>query len=943
MNPEITKLIEQYLAGELSAEDKAVFEDRLAKNEKLQEEVEFQRTILEAAKRSAIRQEVVKASKSFHFGQNLKWGGFGLGIIAVLSLSVWASTQIAGLKKEIPLEDLKELTASLTESSPIDLLPSEFFSWEGQDTAMMSKEGVLISIPNNAFLLNGQPYTDQAVVQWQEALDGSSIVKSGLSTSSDGKLLETQGMFSFSATTPEGKQLTINPKVGIYVQVPVEEYKEGMMLFDGQKDKNGLINWVKPKALEKIPVPVPMDQLDFYPPGYEDKLNELKARKDKKYRDSLYLSFETSFENDYQTIDEGKPENKNIPVSQKIESIVDIEAQFPGGPSAINNYINKNIRYPQEAISKNITGRVYLSIDISAEGKILNSQIEKSVHSLLDSEALRLVKNMPNWIPAEDNGKKVASNTRIPIDFSIDGRKNSEIKKNNSNKDKSWKDKIQWSFSVEYLPNNEANIIGKATLKDGWHIFSVDHDPTKADNTGLPTSFILPSIYDVQPSAQLIDGKKPKIQKDELGTSVYFEKEAIFKQRVKLFTKSPIEYKFQYSFQICDKDGCIFPPDQTATVWLNSEISKATAVGIAEPSYIPPSSVLGYWNKKFNNTILATREFEKRMKSVHKTCDKKVLEVYTQNLSSSLSELDGKVIAMGHPEFEQFAAENVGALNPNDPHIKGLQSFYEKAISALKDEEKRNREKEQKRRNNWDQDVSSERSKEISRTTERDTKVFVEEYNFNHKNVRKQLGRTLGAKIYGTRPVSNIDKFVLETTLARKTGEFYDEETDKTARIQYNDFSFTVSNSKEYKQVFVYLFPDQLNSYHRLNGQNGSFNFPLNDGIIYDLAIVGISEEGYSYSQRLTVKGGNLGELKLDRISETKLDSSIKLLNSKRGVGSFSVQDELKWLIKEQKNYVEQRKRANEQIFRSKVRQVVYPCYSDGTIAVCDSIVHLPM
>lgn len=911
MNPEITKLIEQYLAGELSAEDKAVFEDRLAKNEKLQEEVEFQRTIHEAAKRSAIRQEVVNASKSFHFGQNLKWGGLGLGIIAVLSLSVWVATQIVGIKKEIPLEDLKELTATLAESSPIDLLPSEFFSWAGQDTAMLSKEGVLISIPNNAFLLNGQPYTDQAIVQWQEALDGTSIVKSGLSTTSDGRLLETQGMFSFSATTPEGKQLTINPKVGIYVQVPVDEYKEGMMLFDGQKDKNGMINWVNPKTLEKIPIPVPMDQLDFYPPGYEDKLNELKARKDKKYRDSLYLSFEEEGYPHEETDD--KLDNSQQPVVPG-RKITEEEMIW------INDGKKKSIDYNMtfyEAFVISYSKQTH-SIDLKGfSDYFLNT---KQGNKILIREAKK-DKNLKSFL------------TNIKFNFN----------ENESLKEDNWKDKIQWSFSVEYLPNNEANIIGKATLKDGWHIFSVDHDPTKADNTGLPTSFILPSIYDVQPGAQLVDGKKPKVQKDELGTSVYFEEEAIFKQRIKLFTKSPIEYKFQYSFQICDKDGCIFPPDQTATVWLNSEVSEAAAAGIAEPSYIPPSSVLGFWNKKFNHTILATREFEKRMKSVHKTCDKKVLAVYTQNLSSSLSELDRKVVAMGHPEFEQFAAENVGALNPNDPHIKGLQSFYEKAISALKDEEKRNREKEQKRRNNWDQDVSNERSKEISRTAERDTKVFVEEYNFNHKNVRKQLGRTLGAKIYGTRPVSNIDKFVLETTLARKTGEFYDEETGKTARIQYNDFSFTVSNASEYKQVFAYLFPDQLNSYHRLNGQNGSFNFPLNDGIIYDLAIVGISEEGYSYSQRLTVKGGNLGELQLDRISDTKLDASIKLLNSKRGVGSFSVQDELKWLIKEQKNYVEQRKRANEQIFRSKVRQVVYPCWSGDGISVSDSIVHVSL
>lgn len=907
MNPEITKLIEQYLAGELSAEDKAVFEDRLAKNEKLQEEVEFQRTIHEAAKRSAIRQEVVNASKSFHFGQNLKWGGLGLGIIAVLSSSVWVATQIVGIKKEIPLEDLKELTATLAESSPIDLLPSEFFSWAGQDTAMLSREGVLISIPNNAFLLNGQPYTDQAIVQWQEALDGTSIVKSGLSTTSDGKLLETQGMFSFSATTPEGKQLTINPKVGIYVQVPVDEYKEGMMLFDGQKDNNGMINWVKPKALEKIPIPVPMDQLDFYPPGYEDKLNELKARKDKKYRDSLYLSFEEEGYPQEET--EDKLENRQQPVVPG-RKITEEEMIW------INDGKKKSIDYNMtfyEAFVISYSKQTH-SIDLKGfSDYFLNT---KQGNKILIREAKK-DKNLKSFL------------TNIKFNFN----------ENESLKEDNWKDKIQWSFSVEYLPNNEANIIGKATLKDGWHIFSVDHEPNKNKLLGIPTNFTMPSSPNFMVIAPLKDGEKSnKVSFDE---ETEILEARIFKQKIKLLNRNGFNLTFNYNFQLCNKDGCLFVPTQTATIWVNDD--KIDAVMSSEPSYIPPSSVLGFWNKKFNHTILATREFEKRMKSVHKTCDKKVLAVYTQNLSSSLSELDRKVVAMGHPEFEQFAAENVGALNPNDPHIKGLQSFYEKAISTLKDEEKRNREKEQKRRNNWDKDVSKERSKEISRTAERDTKVFVEEYNFNHKNVRKQLGRTLGAKIYGTRPVSNIDKFVLETTLARKTGEFYDEETGKTARIQYNDFSFTVSNASEYKQVFAYLFPDQLNSYHRLNGQNGSFNFPLNDGIIYDLAIVGISEEGYSYSQRLTVKGGNLGELQLDRISDTKLDASIKLLNSKRGVGSFSVQDELKWLIKEQKNYVEQRKRANEQIFRSKVRQVVYPCWSGDGISVSDSIVQVTL
>ena len=913
MNPEITKLIEQYLAEELSESDKQVFEDRLATNQELQNEVAFHREIHEAAKRSALRNDVLKASKQFHWIQNLKWGGIGLGLAVLIGSSTWFAVNTLSDKDEIPLSKLNALTAELEANSPIDNMPSEFFSWKGQDTAMLSKDGILISIPANALLLNGKPYTEQAVIQWQEATDGASIVKAGLSTTSDGKLLETQGMFSFSATTTDGKQLTINPKVGIYVQVPVDEYREGMMLFDGQKDKDGMINWVKPRKLEKIPVPVSMDLLDFYPPGYEDKLNELKARREKKYRDSLYLSFED------------KGSTSNMPAVEKEWRGKDLFNQ----KCAVCHMADKNTTGPK---LRNVRSK--WDKEGAKSGSIYSWVKDWQSAAKKDLYALEITR----WSPVAHVDNPDLSNGQIDAIFDfIDGNKSDTPNKNSGN----WQDKIQWSFSVEYLANNEANIIGKATLRDGWHIFSVDHDPYKADHTGIPTSFILPSMYDVQPRTQLKDGKKPLIKKDELGTTLCFENEAIFKQRVKLFAKSPIEYEFKYSFQICNRNGCIFPPDQKATVWFNGNAGSASAIASTSDSYIPPSAVLGFWNNKFNNTLLATREFEKRMRSIHGTCSKKILDIYLNNLDRPMHELDRKVAEIGHSEFFTFEDEMVGALNPNDPHVKGLQEFYQKAVEQLKQMERRSREKEQKRRRDWDNSVSSERSNEISRSAQRNAKVFVEEYNLNHKNVRKQLGRTLGARIYGTRPVSNIDKFVLETTQARKTGEFFDEETSKTARIQYNDFSFSVSGHEKFDQLYAYLFPDKLNSYHRLKGENGTFSFPLNDAIIYDLAIVGISEEGYSYVQRLTVKGGALGELSLDHVSESALDASIRQLNKKRGTGSLDVKDELSWLVKEQKNYVEIKRRKDEQLFREKVKKAVFPCLEAdcGVVVMADSSV----
>ena len=797
MNPEITKIIEQYLAGELSVADTTAFEERLKANEELQEEVELQRTIHNAAKRVHIRSEVQSVSSQYHLFKKLKWGGLGLGILAIVAATSIYLMNYQGSNSDFSLDEVEELTEKLDKQGPIDNLKSEFFAWNSADTAFLSTDGVLVSVPENAFLLNGQPYKDPAVIQWQEALDGASIVKSGLSTTSDGKLLETQGMFSFSAKTKTGEQLTINPKVGVYVQVPVDEYKEGMQLFDGEKDANGMINWVKPRELEKIPLPVSMADLDFYPPEYEAKLNELKARKGKTYRDSLYLSFEEDNLNNDSTMNQ--PSLPFRIASESVEIFPPIEASFMGGAQALKVYFFENIHYPQDAVDRNIEGIVYVDLVISESGNISDVFVNRGVHESIDKEAVRVVKEMPPWYPAQDlTGKFVPSQITIPITFVLEGEPD----------------------SIEPFRDQE----------------------------------------------------------------------------------------------------------ETPLVPINKVDSVVEIAESANQIYIPPSSVLAFWKPKFNNTLLATREFEARMQEIHRTCDKSVLDIYVKNLKKPMHELDKRVVNKGYPQFKNFVDQKVGALNPNNPHLNGLTDFYDAAVKQLKNQEKTLREQEEKRQNKWDKEVNEERQKEVVRTSKRDAQAFDEEYTLNHKNVRKQLGRVLGATIYGDSPICNIDRFVRETTIARKTGEFYDEVSGKTARIQYNEFSFTVSNAKEYKQLYAYLFPHELNSYHRLDGKSGAFSYSLNDAVLYDLAIVGISEEGYSYVQRRILKGGDLGELQLERVSEAKVNASIRQLNSKRGVKPFDVIEELRWLKKEQKNYVEQKRRTDNRKFRNDLIPHVFPC-----------------
>jgi thiol:disulfide interchange protein DsbD len=155
---------------------------------------------------------------------------------------------------------------------------------------------------------------------------------------------------------------------------------------------------------------------------------------------------------------------------------------------------------------------------------------------------------------------------------------------NLSAQDGNWADKISWSFKLEKVDDTHAFIVGTAKIKEGWHVFSVNHDPNKADLTGYPTKFTFGKSKDYKLVGKLQDGVKPHPVVDELGTSLYFEKTAVFKQQIEVLTEKSFDISFDYSFQICDVNGCIFPPDQTAK--LKGSGFKPTAEAIAEAATI---------------------------------------------------------------------------------------------------------------------------------------------------------------------------------------------------------------------------------------------------------------------------------------------------------------------------------------------------------------------
>lgn len=81
--------------------------------------------------------------------------------------------------------------------------------------------------------------------------------------------------------------------------------------------------------------------------------------------------------------------------------------EFPGGNDKVMDYINNHREYPREAYDKRIQGRVTCSFIVNTDGSISDVSILRSVHYLLDEEAMRIIYSMPRWTPGRHDGRRV--------------------------------------------------------------------------------------------------------------------------------------------------------------------------------------------------------------------------------------------------------------------------------------------------------------------------------------------------------------------------------------------------------------------------------------------------------------------------------------------------------------------------------------------------------
>ncbi|MCF8227934.1 MAG: M56 family metallopeptidase [Bacteroidales bacterium] len=120
-------------------------------------------------------------------------------------------------------------------------------------------------------------------------------------------------------------------------------------------------------------------------------------------------------------IHEGLPETKpmNEEEDAEIFTVVEEMPEFPGGRNALFKYLQENIRYPEAARKDSIQGRVFVSFVINKDGSVSGVKLLRGIREDLDKEAIRVVENMPDWMPGKQEGKNVRVVFNLPIRYAL--------------------------------------------------------------------------------------------------------------------------------------------------------------------------------------------------------------------------------------------------------------------------------------------------------------------------------------------------------------------------------------------------------------------------------------------------------------------------------------------------------------------------------------------
>ncbi len=188
------------------------------------------------------------------------------------------------------------------------------------------------------------------------------------------------------------------------------------------------IDLTPPPPVEETPPPPPppppppmVEMIAFTPPVIKDDATEEEPQKlQEEVKETQVGAKDQEGDKDIvapPTEEKGPAET----AAPEIFTIVEEQAEFPGGIAAMQKYMRDNTQYPTMAREAGIGGKCFLKFVVNENGDISNVEILKGVPGCgdCDKEAMRVVKSMPKWKAAKMTGRAVKCYFNLPFSFTI--------------------------------------------------------------------------------------------------------------------------------------------------------------------------------------------------------------------------------------------------------------------------------------------------------------------------------------------------------------------------------------------------------------------------------------------------------------------------------------------------------------------------------------------
>lgn len=183
-----------------------------------------------------------------------------------------------------------------------------------------------------------------------------------------------------------------------------------------------------PREVDRLEVEVIVEDEESTPITTQEELKEPPPPPPPQVADELNLApddveLEEEMDIENMEIDDDtqieKVEIEKEEVEETVFFVVEEMPKFPGGELALRKFIAQNTEYPAMARENNIQGKVYVRFMVAEDGSVSRVTVVRSVHPLLDKEAMRVVSLLPKWKPGKQRNKPVKVWYTVPINFQL--------------------------------------------------------------------------------------------------------------------------------------------------------------------------------------------------------------------------------------------------------------------------------------------------------------------------------------------------------------------------------------------------------------------------------------------------------------------------------------------------------------------------------------------